>query len=56
MTGLKNYGTFTQWKTTQQKERSPTFCDSMDGTGDYYAMENKPVKDKYHMTSLITGI
>ena len=47
MSGLKNCGTYTQWNTTQKKERSPTFyntaertptfCDSMDGTGDYYA-------------------
>ena len=28
--------------TTQQKERSPTLCDLMDGTGEHYAMWNKP--------------
>ena len=34
----KIYGTFTQWNTTQQKERRiPTFCDSTDKTGDYDA-------------------
>ena len=36
MSGLQNYGTFTQWNTTQQKE-APTLCDSMDGTGEHYA-------------------
>ena len=41
MSGSKNYGTFTRWNTTQQKERSLTFCDSMDGTGEYYAKWNK---------------
>ena len=24
----------------------PTFCNSMDGTGDYYANWNKPVNEK----------
>ena len=28
--------------TTQQKERSPTLCDLMDGTGEHYAKWNKP--------------
>ena len=43
MSGSKNYGTFTQWNTTQQKkEGTLTFCDSMDGTGEYYAKWNKP--------------
>ena len=37
MSGLKNCGTFTQWNTTQQKERTPTFFDSMNGTEEYYA-------------------
>ena len=37
MSGLKNYGTFTQWNTAQQKEGTPTFCNSMDGTREYYA-------------------
>ena len=38
MSGSKNYGTFTQWNTTQQKEeRVPTLHDSMDGTGQHYA-------------------
>ena len=43
MSGSKIYGTFTQWNTTQQKkEGAPTFHDSMDGTGEHYAKENKP--------------
>ena len=37
MSGSKNCGTFTQWNTTQQKEGTPTICDSMDGTGEHYA-------------------
>ena len=32
---IKNYGTLTQWNTTQQKEGAPTLCDSMDGTGEH---------------------
>ena len=34
--------TFTQWNTTQQKERNPTLCDSMDGTGKHYAKWKNP--------------
>ena len=26
----------------QQKERTPTLCNSMDGTGEHYAKRNKP--------------
>ena len=38
MSGSKNSGTFTQWNTMQQKERrTPSFYNSMDGTGVYYA-------------------
>ena len=43
MSGSKNYGTFTQWNTTQKKERTPIFCHSVDGTGECYAKWNKPV-------------
>ena len=44
MNRLKNYGTFTQWNTMHLKEEGiPTLCDSMDGTGDYYAKWIKPV-------------
>ena len=35
---IKTYGTFTQWNTMQQKkERTPTLCGSMDGTGEHCA-------------------
>ena len=38
MSGSKIYGTFTQWNSMQQRERSaPTLCNSMDGTGEHYA-------------------
>ena len=37
MNGSKNYGTFTQWNTMQQKEGAPPLRDSMDGTGKHYA-------------------
>ena len=42
MNGSKKYGTFTQWNTMQQKEKAPTLCNSMDGTGEHYAKQNKP--------------
>ena len=35
-------GTFLQWNTMQQKERTPILYDSMDGTGEHYAKWNKP--------------
>ena len=35
---IKNYGTFTQWNTKQQKERTaPTLCGGMDRTGEHFA-------------------
>ena len=38
MNGSKNYGTFTQWNSKQQKkEGAPTLWDSMNGTGEDYA-------------------
>ena len=43
MSGSENYATFTQLNTMQQKKRTPTFCNSMDGAGEYYAKLNKPV-------------
>ena len=57
MSGSINCGTFTQWNTMQQKERrAPTLCNSTDGTGEHYAKWDQPVvKDKYHMTSPLTG-
>ena len=33
---VKNYGTFTQWNSMQQKERTPTLRDSIDRTRQYY--------------------
>ena len=42
MNGSKNYGTFTQWNSMQQKEVAPSLCNSMDGTGEHYAKRNKP--------------
>ena len=39
--GSKNYGTFTQWNSAQQKG-APTLCNSMDETGKSYAKWNKP--------------
>ena len=41
---------------SRDKEGAPTLCNSMDGTGDYYANEiNQVVKDKYHMISPLRG-
>ena len=38
MSGSKNYGTFTQWNSSQQKkEGASTLCNSMDGIGEHYA-------------------
>ena len=42
MSGSKNYGTFTQWNITQQKEGAPILCNNMDGTGGHYAKLYKP--------------
>ena len=59
MSGSKNGDTFTQGNTVQQKkEGTLTFCDSMEGHGDYYAKWNKPIRErqKYHIISAICGI
>ena len=55
MSGSNNYGTFTQWNTTQQKERKNSYLlDSMDGSGEIMLSEiNQLAKDKYHMILLI---
>ena len=38
MCETKNCDTFTQWNTTEQKEKGTrTFCNSMDGTRERYA-------------------
>ena len=43
MSVSKIYGTFTQWNSMQQeKEGAYTLCNSMDGTGEHYAMWNTP--------------
>ena len=56
MSGSKNCGTFTQWKTTQQKKGAPTICDSMDGLDSIMLSEiSEAVKEKYHMISPISG-
>ena len=36
MSGSKNYGTFSQWNSMQQRERR-SLCNGMDGTGEHYA-------------------
>ena len=46
MSGSNNYGTFTQWNTTQQKEWTPTLHDSMDGYREHYAKWNKPGSER----------
>ena len=35
-----------EYYTVAKKERILTFCDSMDGVGDYYAKWNKPVSER----------
>ena len=37
----------------RKKEETPTFCDSMDGTGEYYAKGNKPVSEIQILYDLI---
>ena len=39
-----------------KKQEIVTLCNSMDGPGEYYAKWNNPVKDKYHMISLMCRI
>ena len=35
---IKKLWCITQWSSMQQKEGAPTLCDSMDGTGEHYAI------------------
>ena len=35
-----------EYYSVTQKEENCTLCDSMDGTGEYYAKWNKPVKER----------
>ena len=52
---IKNFGTFTQWNTVQQKERT-TLCKSMDGMESIMLSEiSQVVKDIYHIISPING-
>ena len=37
---------------SRKKEGSPTFCGSMDGTGEYYAKWNKPVSERQILCDL----
>ena len=46
MSGSKSSGTFIQWNTMQQKERTPTLFDSMDWTGEHYAKWNMPYGER----------
>ena len=59
MSGSKNYGTFTQWNNTQQKERRNSYFFAMA----LMELENimlseisQSMKDKYYMISVIRGI
>ena len=41
---------------SRKKKGTPTFHESMDGTGEHYAKWNNPgPKDKYHMISPVRG-
>ena len=46
MSASKNCGTFIQWNTMQQKERTPSFCDIMSGTGEHYVKWNRPSSER----------
>ena len=51
----KNCGTFTQWNTTQQKERRSSY-DSMNELESVMPREtSQAVKDKYHTISPVSG-
>ena len=41
---------------SHKKERKNAICSNMDGPRDYHTKWSKSDKDKYHMTSLISGI
>ena len=41
---------------SHQKEWILAICNSVDGTREYYAKQNKSVKEKYHMVLLICRI
>ena len=56
MSGSRNCGTFTQWNTTQQKERRTTYPSWMELENIMLSEVSQLVKDKYHMISPIRGI
>ena len=53
MNGSKNYGTFTQWNTTQQKEKElrPFATAWMELESIMLSEISQAVRDKYHMNS-----
>ena len=57
MSGSKNYGTFTQWNTMQQKEGALTLRDSegMELENIMLSEISESVKEKYYMISPISG-
>ena len=57
MSGSKNYGTFTQWNSTQQRERSlyPLPPVWMELESIMLSEISQAVRDKYHMISPFTG-
>ena len=57
MSGSKNYGTFTQWNSTQQrkKELIPFATAWMELESIMLSEISQEVKNKYHMISPLTG-
>ena len=57
MSGSKNWYIYTMDNYAAERKEFLPFCDSMVGSGDYYAKsKSQLVKDKYHMISLIRKI
>ena len=55
---IKNYGTFTQWNSTQQREKKkliPFAMAWMELESIMLSEISQAVKDKYHMISPLTG-
>ena len=57
MRGSKNYGTFPQWNSTQQRKKGllPFVTAWMELESIMLSEINQAVKDKYHMISPLTG-
>ena len=58
MSGAKNYGTFTQWISKQQRERRnlyPFATAWMELESIMLSEISQTVRDKYHMISPLTG-